>query len=185
MSDTDYQIALTKAITRVSLHTVFGEFFIIAAIIIALAVIPALFFYRHKARGTSRLPSCPTDAGAGREWSGSSRAAKRGRRGSSASDRLVQWTWMSDPASEGALSSDQLDLGASIDADLPASDARRGWRCTISHPAPPWRHLPSLRQETRQTKAGKPFFKLKLTIAQARWTARCGRPVPSTQGQGR
>jgi MFS family permease len=59
MSNVDYQVALTKAITRDSLHNVFGEFFIIAAIIIALAVIPALFLYKHKVRGASHLPFLP------------------------------------------------------------------------------------------------------------------------------
>jgi len=56
MSDTDYQIALTRAITEDSLHRVFNEFFIIATVIILLAVIPALFLYKHKTKGTSRLP---------------------------------------------------------------------------------------------------------------------------------
>jgi len=59
MSDVDYQVALTKAITQDSLHTVFGEFFIIAAVLVALAVIPALFLYKHKVRGTSHLPFLP------------------------------------------------------------------------------------------------------------------------------
>jgi hypothetical protein len=45
--------------TKNAAHTVFGEFFLIAAIIIGVAVIPAVFFYRHKARGTSHLPFLP------------------------------------------------------------------------------------------------------------------------------
>jgi len=46
--------ALDKA-----LHTVFSEFFLIAAIIIGLAIIPAFFFYNKRERGTSRLPFLP------------------------------------------------------------------------------------------------------------------------------
>jgi MFS family permease len=42
-----------------ALHTVFSNFFLIAAIIIGLAVIPALFFYKRRARGVSRLPFLP------------------------------------------------------------------------------------------------------------------------------
>jgi MFS family permease len=42
-----------------TLHTVFSEFFLIAAIIIGLAVIPALFFYNRRERGASRLPFLP------------------------------------------------------------------------------------------------------------------------------
>ncbi|MFH0917234.1 MAG: MFS transporter [bacterium] len=47
------------AATKDAAHTVFSEFFLIAAIVIGVAVIPALFFYKHKARGTSRLPFMP------------------------------------------------------------------------------------------------------------------------------
>jgi MFS family permease len=59
MSDTDYQIALAQAKTMDSLHTVFGEFFIIAAIIIVVAVIPALFLYKQKTRGAGRATFLP------------------------------------------------------------------------------------------------------------------------------
>jgi MFS family permease len=59
MTDTDYQIALTEAKTMDSLHTVFGEFFIIAAIILLVAIIPALFLYKQKTRGAGRLPFMP------------------------------------------------------------------------------------------------------------------------------
>jgi MFS family permease len=59
MSNVDYQIELTQAITRDSLHTVFSEFFIIATVVIALAVIPALFLYKHKGRGTDHTPFLP------------------------------------------------------------------------------------------------------------------------------
>ena len=59
MSDVDYQVALTQAITRDSLHTVFSEFFIIATVVIALAVIPAFFLYKHKLRGTGHTPFLP------------------------------------------------------------------------------------------------------------------------------
>jgi MFS family permease len=59
MSEIDYQAALASAITRDSLHQVFSEFFIIAAVIIALAVIPALFLYKHKGRRVRGLPFLP------------------------------------------------------------------------------------------------------------------------------
>jgi MFS family permease len=39
-----------------ALHTVFSNFFLIAAIIIGLAVIPAFFFYNKKERGDSNVP---------------------------------------------------------------------------------------------------------------------------------
>jgi hypothetical protein len=45
--------------TKVAAHAVFGEFFLIAAIVIGVAAVPAMFFYRRKARGTSHLPFLP------------------------------------------------------------------------------------------------------------------------------
>ena len=42
-----------------ALLSVFSEFFLIAAVIIGSAVIPALFFYNKKARGASHLPFLP------------------------------------------------------------------------------------------------------------------------------
>ena len=45
--------------TREALHTVFSEFFLIGAIVIGVAVIPALFFYNRKAGRASRLPFLP------------------------------------------------------------------------------------------------------------------------------
>ncbi len=45
--------------TKEAAHTVFGEFFLIAAVVIGLAVIPAIFFYRHKVKETSHLPFLP------------------------------------------------------------------------------------------------------------------------------
>ena len=59
MTEIDYQTALASAITRDSLHTVFSEFFIIAAIAVALAVVPAMFFYKHRAKGTAQMPFLP------------------------------------------------------------------------------------------------------------------------------
>ncbi|MGI5940152.1 MAG: MFS transporter [Thermoleophilia bacterium] len=47
------------AATKTALHTVFSEFFLIAAIIIGIATIPALFLYSHRPKGTSRLPFLP------------------------------------------------------------------------------------------------------------------------------
>lgn len=61
LTDAEWQAikdAATLA-TREAAHTVFGEFFLIAAIVIGLAVIPAVFFYKHKAKGASRLPFLP------------------------------------------------------------------------------------------------------------------------------
>jgi MFS family permease len=57
LTDEEWAAKLT-AIEGV-LHTVFSEFFLIAAIIIGLAVIPALFFYNKRERGASRLPFIP------------------------------------------------------------------------------------------------------------------------------
>ncbi len=45
--------------TKEAAHTVFGEFFLIAAVVIAVAVIPAFFFYKRKEKSTSRLPFFP------------------------------------------------------------------------------------------------------------------------------
>jgi MFS family permease len=61
LSDAQWQAMKDAAetATRDALHTVFSEFFLIAAIVIGVAVIPALFFYKSKARGTSRLPLLP------------------------------------------------------------------------------------------------------------------------------
>ncbi len=42
-----------------ALHTVFSNFFLIAAVIIGLAVIPAFFFYNKRERGESKLPFLP------------------------------------------------------------------------------------------------------------------------------
>ena len=52
------QDAASAAIDQ-ALHTVFSNFFLIAAIIIGLAVIPAFFFYNKRDRGTSKLPFLP------------------------------------------------------------------------------------------------------------------------------
>jgi len=61
ISDAQWQAMqdAAEAATRGALHTVFSEFFLIAAIVIAVAVIPAVFFYKSKARGTSHLPFLP------------------------------------------------------------------------------------------------------------------------------
>lgn len=47
------------AATREAAHTVFGEFFLIAAIIILVAVIPACFFYKSRHKGVARIPFLP------------------------------------------------------------------------------------------------------------------------------
>jgi Na+/melibiose symporter-like transporter len=51
--------AASSAALDEALHQVFSDFFLIAAIIIGLAVIPALFFYNKRERGVSRLPFFP------------------------------------------------------------------------------------------------------------------------------
>jgi hypothetical protein len=40
-------------------HQTFGEFFVIATVVIAIGVITALFFYNHRERGTGSLPLLP------------------------------------------------------------------------------------------------------------------------------
>ena len=61
ISDAEWQAMkdAAEAATKAAAHTVFGEFFLIAAIVIAVAVIPAMFFYKQKARGTSHVPFMP------------------------------------------------------------------------------------------------------------------------------
>jgi MFS family permease len=61
ISDAEWQAMkdATSAALDNALHTVFSEFFLIAAIIIAVAVVPAVFFYKSKTRGTSHLPFLP------------------------------------------------------------------------------------------------------------------------------
>lgn len=61
LSDAQWQAMQnqSEAALRGALHTVFSDFFTIAAIVIAVAVIPALFFYRSKMRETGRLPFMP------------------------------------------------------------------------------------------------------------------------------
>ncbi len=61
ISDQEWQAMKDAAAAALNdaLHTVFSDFFVIAAIIIGLAVFPALFFYRQRARGRSRIPFLP------------------------------------------------------------------------------------------------------------------------------
>lgn len=59
MTELDYQGALSQARLMDAMHQVFGEFFLIAAVAAAAAVIPALLFYKHTQRGESRLPFLP------------------------------------------------------------------------------------------------------------------------------
>lgn len=61
LTDAEWQAMkdAATAATKGAAHTVFSEFFLIAAIVIALAVIPALFFYRNRARGASHIPFLP------------------------------------------------------------------------------------------------------------------------------
>ena len=61
MTDAQYQ-ALTQAYQDrldSSFHILYHDFFLIAAVIVAVALIPSLFFYVKRARGTGRLPFLP------------------------------------------------------------------------------------------------------------------------------
>jgi hypothetical protein len=61
ISDAQWQAmkdAASAALDK-ALHTVFSDFFLIAAIIIGLAVIPAFFFYNRRGRGASKIPFLP------------------------------------------------------------------------------------------------------------------------------
>jgi MFS family permease len=61
LSDAEWQALKDAAAlaTKEAAHTVFGEFFLIAAVVIGVAVIPALFLYSRKEKGTSRIPFLP------------------------------------------------------------------------------------------------------------------------------
>ena len=61
LTDAEWQALkdAAAAATRSAAHTVFSEFFLIAGITIAVAVIPALFFYKQKAKGRSHIPFLP------------------------------------------------------------------------------------------------------------------------------
>ena len=48
-----------EAATKAAAHTVFSEFFLVAAVVVAVAVIPAVFFYSHRDRTTGRIPFLP------------------------------------------------------------------------------------------------------------------------------
>jgi len=61
VSDAQWQAMKNAAEAAIdnALHTVFSNFFLIAAITIGVAVIPALFFYNKRTRGEGRLPFLP------------------------------------------------------------------------------------------------------------------------------
>jgi MFS family permease len=61
LSDAEWQALkdAASAATRTALHDVFSEFFLIAAVVIGLAVIPSLFLYRHRVKGAGRIPFLP------------------------------------------------------------------------------------------------------------------------------
>jgi MFS family permease len=61
LTDAQWQATQDSASAAIdqALHTVFSNFFLIAAIIIGLAVIPAFFFYNKRERGASKLPFLP------------------------------------------------------------------------------------------------------------------------------
>jgi len=62
LTDAEWQASIDAAelATREALHTVFSEFFLIAAIVIGLAVIPAVLFYRRQRHKGGRAPFLPT-----------------------------------------------------------------------------------------------------------------------------
>ncbi len=61
LSDAEWQALKdsASAATRAALHDVFSEFFLIAAVIIGLAIIPSLFLYRRRVKGAGRIPFLP------------------------------------------------------------------------------------------------------------------------------
>ncbi len=61
LTDAEWQTMKDAAstATRAALHTVFSEFFLIAAIIVAIAIIPALFLYSHRVKGQGKIPFLP------------------------------------------------------------------------------------------------------------------------------
>lgn len=61
LTDAEWQAMknAASAATKAALHTVFSEFFLIAAIVIGLATLPALFFYKRGRRGGVHLPFFP------------------------------------------------------------------------------------------------------------------------------
>ena len=61
LSDAQWQALKDAANAAIdnALHTVFSNFFLIAAVIIGLAVIPAFFFYNKRERGETALPFLP------------------------------------------------------------------------------------------------------------------------------
>jgi SNF family Na+-dependent transporter len=58
LTDAQWQAMQDSAYAAIdnALHTVFSNFFLIAAVIAGLAVIPALFFYNRRERGESKMP---------------------------------------------------------------------------------------------------------------------------------
>ena len=61
MTDAQYN-ALTQAYQdrlTASFHTLYHDFFLIAAVIVAIAIIPSILFYGKRARETGRLPFLP------------------------------------------------------------------------------------------------------------------------------
>ncbi len=61
LSDAQWQAMqdAAAAATKAALHTVFSEFFLVAAVVIGIAAIPAFFLYGRKTKGSGRLPFLP------------------------------------------------------------------------------------------------------------------------------
>ena len=61
MTDTQYNALVQAYQDRLtaSFHTLYHDFFLIAAVIVAIAIIPSILFYGKRARKTGRLPFLP------------------------------------------------------------------------------------------------------------------------------
>jgi len=61
LTDAQWQAMIDAATgaTKTALHTVFSEFFLIAAIVMGAAAIPAIFFYRKRGGRAGSLPFLP------------------------------------------------------------------------------------------------------------------------------
>ena len=106
---------------------------------IGVAVIPALFFYKSKGRGSQPSPSCRIDGGSKQMGRTPRSANGEGQRALAPplSGRSDYNGIDAETPSEGTVNDDQLDLGASFDAGLPVlSPHDRAWPSATWRPAP-------------------------------------------------
>ena len=59
MSEVEYQATLQNARLIDATYHTFGEFFLVAAVVVALGAITAIFYYNHREHGSGRLPFLP------------------------------------------------------------------------------------------------------------------------------